>query len=48
MNIKAMERRELKEVKNLFVGGSASDESLAIGSGICLSEDLKLKKEIWR
>tara|TARA_A100001015_G_scaffold320491_1_gene447052 strand:+ start:1109 stop:2914 length:1806 start_codon:yes stop_codon:yes gene_type:complete len=50
MNIKAMGKlAELKEVKNLFVGGSASDESLAIGSGICLSEDLKLKKkEIWR
>ncbi len=50
MNIKAMGKlAELKEVKNLFVGGSASDESLAIGSGICLNQDLKLKKkEIWR
>ena len=49
MNIKAMGKlAELKEVKNLFVGGSASDESLAIGSGICLNQDLKLKKkEIW-
>ena len=49
MNIKAMGKlAELKEVKNLFVGGSASDESLAIGAGICLNQDLKLKKkEIW-
>lgn len=46
MNIKAMGKlAELKEVKNLFVGGSASDESLALGAGICLNEDLTLKKK---
>ena len=49
MNIKAMGKlTELDSVDNLFVGGSASDESLAIGSGICLQEDLTLKnKESW-
>lgn len=49
MNIKAMGKlTELDCVNNLFVGGSASDESLAIGSGICLQEDLTLKnKESW-
>ena len=49
MNIKAMGKlTELDSVNNLFVGGSASDESLAIGSGICLQEDLTLKnKESW-
>ena len=49
MNIKAMGKlTELNEVENLFIGGSPSDESLAIGAGICLNEDLKnKKKEIW-
>jgi carbamoyltransferase len=49
MNIKAMGKlTELDCVNNLFVGGSASDESLAIGSGICLQEDLTLKNnESW-
>jgi carbamoyltransferase len=41
MNIKAMGKiAELDEVSDLFVGGSASDESLAISAGICLAEDL--------
>ena len=46
MNIKAMGKLvELAEVDDLFVGGSASDESLAIGAGICLNENLTLKKK---
>ena len=41
MNIKAMgEIAKLPEVKDIFVGGSASDESMAISSGICLAEDM--------
>ncbi len=41
MNIKAMGRiAEMPEVESLFVGGSASDESMAISAGICLAEDL--------
>ena len=46
MNIKAMGKlAEIKKLKKLFVGGSASDESLSISSAICLREDmLKIKK----
>lgn len=41
MNIKAMGKiAALPGVKDLFVGGSASDESMAISAGICLAEDL--------
>ena len=41
MNIKAMGKiAELDEVEDIFVGGSASDESMAISSAICLAEDL--------
>lgn len=41
MNIKAMGRlAELPELADLFIGGSAGDESLAIGSAFCLAEDL--------
>lgn len=41
MNIKAMGKiAALPEVENLFIGGSASDESMAISAGICLAEDL--------
>ncbi len=41
MNIKAMGRvAALPEVKELFIGGSASDESMAISAGICMAEDL--------
>ncbi len=41
MNIKAMGKiAELDEVEDIFVGGSASDESMAISAGICLAEDL--------
>ncbi|MBI3773329.1 MAG: carbamoyl transferase [Gammaproteobacteria bacterium] len=41
MNIKAMGRiAAMPEVENLFVGGSASDESMAISAGICLAEDM--------
>ena len=43
MNIKAMGRlAELPNLDDVFVGGSASDESLAIGSAFCLAEDLTL------
>ena len=50
MNIKAMGKlAEIKKLKNLFVGGSASDESLCISSAICLREDmLKDKKDFKR
>jgi carbamoyltransferase len=42
MNIKAMGKiAQLPEVDSLFVGGSASDESLSLGSSICLAEDLE-------
>lgn len=41
MNIKAMGKiAELECVDDLFIGGSASDESMAISAGICLAEDL--------
>ena len=41
MNIKAMGKiAALSVVENLFIGGSASDESMAISAGICLAEDL--------
>lgn len=44
MNIKAMGKiAALPEVENLFIGGSASDESMAISAGICLAEDLTLE-----
>lgn len=40
MNIKAMGKiAELKEVEHIFIGGSASDESMAISAGICLAQD---------
>lgn len=46
MNIKAMGKiAELDCVKNIFVGGSASDESLAISSGICRLEGINIKKK---
>ena len=45
MNIKAMGRlTELPKLEDIFVGGSASDESLAIGSAFCLTEDLTREK----
>ena len=41
MNIKAMGKiAELDEVKDMFIGGSASDESMAISSGICMAEEV--------
>jgi carbamoyltransferase len=41
MNIKAMGKiAGLPGVENLFIGGSASDESMAVSAGICLAEDL--------
>ena len=44
LNIKAMGKiAELDCVDNIFVGGSAGDESLAISSGICLLEDMQVK-----
>ena len=50
MNIKAMGKiAELDCVDNIFVGGSASDESLAISSGICMLEDINIKnKKKWK
>jgi carbamoyltransferase len=49
MNIKAMGKiASLPEVEDLFVGGSASDESMAVSAGICLAEDLiRGKGENW-
>jgi carbamoyltransferase len=45
MNIKAMGKiADLPEVEEMFIGGSGSDESMAISSGICLAEDLVVKK----
>lgn len=45
MNIKAMGKiAELPEVEDIFVGGSASDESLAISAGICLAQDMLSNK----
>jgi carbamoyltransferase len=44
MNIKAMGKiANLPGVTDLFIGGSASDESMAISAGICLAEDLTRK-----
>lgn len=44
MNIRANGKiAELPGVKDLFVGGSGSDESLALGSAFCLAEDLHKK-----
>ena len=41
MNIKAMGKiANLPCVDNIFVGGSSSDESNAIGAALCLAEDL--------
>ena len=49
MNIKAMGKiAELDCVDNIFVGGSASDESLAISSGICMTEDMHIENNrVW-
>jgi carbamoyltransferase len=49
MNIKAMGKiAALGCVEDIFIGGSASDESLAIGSAICLAEDItNTKGEQW-
>lgn len=47
MNIKAMGRiADLPEVEAMFVGGSGSDESMAISSSICLAEDLSRENGI--
>lgn len=50
MNIKAMGKiAALPEVEDLFIGGSASDESMAISAGICLAEDLAREQgQMWR
>lgn len=46
MNIKAMGKiAELDCVDDLFIGGSASDESMAISAGICLAQDLAGESE---
>lgn len=49
MNIKAMGKiAELDCVDDLFIGGSASDESMAISAGICLAQDLaRESKKPW-
>lgn len=47
MNIKTMGKiATLPEVEDMFVGGSGSDESMAISSGICLAEDLSRENGI--
>jgi carbamoyltransferase len=47
MNIKAMWRiADLPEVEAMFVGGSGSDESMAISSSICLAENLSRENGI--
>lgn len=50
MNIKAMGKIALlPEVKDIFVGGSASDESMGISAGICLAEDLAVANKVnWK
>ncbi len=50
MNIKAMGKiAELDCVENFFVGGSASDESMAVSAGLCLDQDILDKKNIkWK
>jgi len=41
MNIKAIGKVAMMDcIDDIFVGGSASDESLSIGSSLCLSEDI--------
>jgi len=48
LNVKAMGKvTEISELKDLFIGGSASDDTLSIGAGFCLAEDLtnKMKKK---
>lgn len=46
MNIKAMGRlAQLHGVREFFVPGSAADESLAIGAGLCLDEDLTAARD---
>lgn len=49
MNIKAMGKiAMLTEVEDMFIGGSASDESMAVSAGICMAEDLtRAKSESW-
>ncbi len=47
MNIKAMGKiAALPEVNDLFVGGSASDESMAVSAGICMAEELTRERDI--
>ena len=46
LNIKAMGKiSQIKEVKKLFVGGSASDESMALSAGICLLDKINRAKK---
>lgn len=46
MNIKAMGKlTQLDNIESLFVGGSASDESLAIGSAFCLADEIFRKSD---
>lgn len=45
MNVKANGKiGELPGVKKLFIGGTSSDESMALSSGICLAQDLTIEK----
>ncbi len=44
LNIKAMGKiTEIRDLKDLFIGGSASDDTLSIGAAFCLAEDLANK-----
>ena len=46
LNIKAMGKiSQIKEVKKLFIGGSASDESMALSAGICLLDKINREKK---
>ena len=46
LNIKAMGKiSQIKEVKKLFIGGSASDESMALSAGICLLDKINRSKK---
>lgn len=47
MNVKANGRLiELDEIEDFFVGGTSSDESMAMSSAICLSEDISKENNL--
>ena len=45
LNIKAMGKISQIKVKKLFIGGSASDESMALSAGICLLDKINRSKK---